>query len=385
MQTVHTLYRPKQGWSQSLPASLDGPDTLVLAFGARALIDDSGPLDALVAAFPRSVVMGCSSAGEIAAGEVGDDGISVVVTRFDSTRLHRASTPLTEAGDSEGAGARLAAALPREGLRAVFMLANGVAVNGTALARGIGSALPEGVVVSGGLAGDGSLFQRTWVLEQGKPNEHCVTAVGLYGEGLQVGHGCLGGWTEFGPERVITRSDGNVLYELDGQPALALYKNYLGDLVGQLPGSALRFPLSVRAARNGSAPVVRTILGIDEAAQSMTFAGDVPQGAIAQLMRTSTERLVASADQAADRAMTEVGASDRRNSGPVLAVSVSCIGRRLVMGERTEEEVEAVVDRLPAGSAHAGFYSYGEIAPSNGCTLADLHNQTMTLTVFAEN
>jgi hypothetical protein len=254
-----------------------------------------------------------------------------------------------------------------------------VAVNGADLVDGLTQALPPGAVITGGLAGDGSRFKSTWVLDHGLPLAQGVAAVGLYGTALRLGHGCDGGWQDFGPERTITRSEGSVLYELDGQPALALYKTYLGDLAGKLPGSALLFPLSVRVARSGLRPVVRTILGIDEAAQSLTFAGDMPQGAIARLMRTSVDRLVGSAEDAIAHALLGLPAS-----APVLAVSVSCIGRRLVMGERTDEEVEAVADQLPPGSAHAGFYSYGEIAPANGSAQAELHNQTMTVTVFAE-
>lgn len=378
MDLIHCVHLPDKGWAQPLPTHLDGPDTWVLAFGGRALQDKPAAVHELAAAFPRSVVMGCSSAGEIADRQVADGSISVAVARFGATQLRRASTPLADASESAAAGQRLAAQLPTEGLRAVFLLAGGLAVNGTDLLRGLTDALPAGVAMSGGMAGDGSRFEQTWVLDEGQPREHCVTAIGLYGDQLRIGHGCSGGWTEFGPERRITRAEGNVLYELDGQPALSLYKHYLGNLSAELPGSALLFPLSLRTAP-GSTPVVRTILGIDEATQSMTFAGDMPEGSMTQLMRTNVDRLVASAEDAAMQALDGLGAQ-----GPVLAVSVSCIGRRLVMGERTEEEVEAVVDALPPGSAHAGFYSYGEFGTSLGCHTAELHNQTMTLTVFSE-
>lgn len=377
-------HRPNQAhWAAPLPSQMDSPQTLVLAFGGRALMDDPQPLQELAAAFPQARHLGCSSAGEILGRHVGDDGLAVLVARFEHTSVHSARTAITDRNDSFAAGARLAALLPAPGLRAVFMLSDGLVVNGTALLRGLGSVLPADVAVSGGMAGDGSLFQRTWVWDGQAPQAGCVVAVGLYGPALRVQHGCSGGWLDFGPERVITRADGNVLYELDGQPALALYKRYLGDLATQLPGSALLFPLSIRAAHNAP-PVVRTILAIDEATQSMTFAGDVPEGAVAQLMHTRVDRLVASADEAAGQAMRGL-ADGGLAQGPVMAVSVSCIGRRLVMGGRTDEELDAVMDQLPAGSVHAGFYSYGEIAPGQGCTGSALHNQTMTLTVFAES
>ncbi len=382
MQVSQVLFEADNGWTAALPVALDGPSTLVLAFGSSRAAEVRGPLASLAAAFPNSVLMGCSSAGEMFGQSVCDDTLSVSVAKFDHTELKFCSTTLIDSGDSWHAGQRLAAELPRNDLRAVFLLSCGIGVNGAALVRGLSDGLPAGVCVTGGLAGDGSQFEETWVLENGTLAEQGISVLGLYGTSLHVSHGCDGGWKDFGPERCVTRSEGSEVFELDGQPALELYKTYLGDLATQLPGSALRFPLSIRLNQPDSKPVVRTILGVNEDTQSLTFAGDMPQGSIARLMRTSVDSLVTCAEDAAEFAMVELNSGP--SPAPVLAVSVSCIGRRLVMGERTEEEVEAVAERLPPGSSHTGFYSYGEIAPANGDTQAELHNQTMTVTVFAE-
>ena len=386
MQIIRTQCSNGHDWEPALPVELDSAQTLVLVFGTSTLIDTPGPLHELAAAFPKAVLMGCSTAGTMREAGIEVDVITAVVTRFNHTQLKFVSAPLASAADSGAAGGVLAAGLPTEGLRTALVLSAGVHVNGAALVRGIAAGLPETVSVSGGLAGDGERFQRTWVMSAGRPAECMATVVGFYGDALRVGHGCDGGWTDFGPERRITGSTDNVLHELDGKPALALYKHYLGDLADGLPGAALRFPLSMRlpGATDNGRMVVRTILGIDEASQSMTFAGDMPQGATARLMRTTVDQLVTSAGHAADQAMSGLVHDGHRPVGPVLALSVSCIGRRLIMGERTEEEIEAVCDRLPGGSAHTGFYSYGEIAPSEGFSCASLHNQTMTVTMLAE-
>jgi len=268
--------------------------------------------------------------------------------------------------------------LDRHALRSVFVLSDGLNVNGSELVKGLNSRLPGNVVVTGGLAGDGDRFRRTWVIQDGKPATNVVTALGLFGDRLAVSHGSKGGWDSFGPERRITRSQGNILYELDGKPALALYKEYLGDRASGLPATGLLFPLSIRQDASDSRQLVRTILGVDEANQSMIFAGDVPQGYLAQLMRANFDRLVTGASQAADLA-----SNGHTSGGPTLAVAISCVGRRLVLGERTEEETEITLENLPPGTQQVGFYSYGEISPyaSGSC---DLHNQTMTLTTFAE-
>ncbi len=381
MQTTTTTHRAGTGWSVPLPAALDGPQTLVLAFGASDLAADAAVFQDLAAAFPQAVVLGCSTAGEIAGAEVNDASLSVAVARFAHTRLVLALADVAQADQSGDAGARLAQQLHAGGadLRAVFVLSDGMQVNGTPLVDALVQGLGPGVAVSGGLAGDGSDFVRTWVLAGGVAGPGRVAAVGLYGTRLQVGSGCQGGWMDFGPERSITRSAGNVLFELDGKPALDLYKTYLGELAQALPGSALRFPLSIRRPGSDAPPLVRTILAIDEVRRSLTFAGDMPEGHAARLMRTTNDSLIDSAAAASVQA-----ARGSAQAGDALVVSVSCVGRRLVLGERTEEEVEAVLESGPAGAGHVGFYSYGEISPGPNGSASELHNQTMTVTVFSE-
>ncbi|MCB9672062.1 MAG: FIST C-terminal domain-containing protein [Alphaproteobacteria bacterium] len=364
-------------WSTPLPTRLDGPQTLVVVFGSPDVADDPASATAIAAAFPRSVVVGCSTAGEIHQTQVDDRSLSVAVTRFQHTRLRVASTPVSAASASYGAGQKVARELAAPDLCAVFVLSDGLGVNGSELVRGLNATLGDDVVVTGGLAGDGTRFERTWVLADGTVEPNRIVAVGLYGDHLEVHHGSMGGWDQFGPVRTITRSDGNVLYELDDKPALALYKQYLGDKAAELPSSGLLFPLALRKPGEDKV-LVRTLLAVDEAAQSMTFAGDLPVGHTVQLMKADFDRLVDGAAEAADRSKPSVG-------GPCLTLAISCVGRRLVLGERIEEEVEAVQEHLGDRAEIVGFYSYGELSPAIGSETCDLHNQTMTLTTFSES
>jgi hypothetical protein len=273
------------------------------------------------------------------------------------------------------AGERLGVELDGPGLAGVLLLSDGTLVNGSELVQGLAAQLPHGVPVSGGLAGDQAQFESTWVLAGDRMGPGLVTAVGLYGDRLQLSHGCRGGWERFGPARLVTRSEGNRLFELDGKPALALYKSYLGVYAEELPGSALRFPLAVQTADRPS-HVVRTILSVDESDQSMTFAGDLPEGATAQLMRATHDMLIDGAMDAAGQCI--VGT---RPEGSALAFAVSCVGRRLVLGQRAEEELDAVRSVL-GDIPLVGFYSNGEVSPGEG--FSELHNQTMTLALLVE-
>ncbi|MDX1698753.1 MAG: FIST N-terminal domain-containing protein [Thiohalobacterales bacterium] len=377
MQTF--TYHREAGWGLEHFPAVDSDRTLVLIFGASSFLQNPQPIEELVKAYPTSVIAGCSTSGEIFGTEISDDSLAVAVVSFDSSRLKLATTEVKETSGSRAAGQQLSEALMADDLRGVLVLSDGLSVNGSELVQGINSILPDNIVVTGGLAGDGDRFERTWIIRDGRPMGGVVSAVGIYGDAVRIGHGSMGGWDIFGPERCVTHSEGNVLYELDGQPALELYKRYLGDLADGLPATALRFPLALRDGDDEAKSVVRTILAINEDEQSMTFAGDVPEGARAQLMRANFDRLI---DGAAGAAMlTRESCPDQL--GPVLAIAISCVGRRLVLGEATEEEIESTIDALPEGTQQVGFYSYGEISPytSGHC---DLHNQTMTLTTISE-
>lgn len=385
LRVASRLYRvADKKWSAPFPA-LDSPRTLVLAFGAPEIVDDPTPISQLAAAFPKSIVVGCSSAGEVFGTEVHDRSLSVSVAAFEKTDLSFASLEVSSAADSFSAGRTLARKLSeaRPGLVAVLVLSEGLNVNGSELVRGLNGSLDPNVVVTGGLSGDGSRFSRTWVSIGSRVKSNLVAAVGFYGDHVVVGHGSRGGWDKFGPERVVTRSEGNVLFELDGKPALALYKEYLGDKASELPASGLLFPLALRESATDDKILVRTLLSVDHERQSLTFAGDVPKGHLVQLMRADFERLVGGAARAAEMANLTGKAVGRES----LVLAVSCVGRRLVLGDRTEDELEAVRDALPAEqkAAITGFYSYGEISPFAAEGQSDLHNQTMTLTVLSES
>jgi hypothetical protein len=307
-----------------------------------------------------------------------DVGLVATAIHFEHTLLQGRRLTLQEGMSAYRAGEVLARQLDPEGLAHVLVLSEGVAVNGSALVAGMQQHLPAQVGITGGLAGDGDRFQETLVLWNGQTEPHSILALGFYGERLRVGVGSFGGWEAFGPFRQVTRSNGNRLYELDGRSALSLYQAYLGEQAADLPAAGLLFPLSVMTTAKEN-PVVRTLLTIDEADQSITFAGDIPEGSSARVMRTTIPQLIAGAMKAAKTSAEPLGACSAE-----LAILISCVGRKLVLRQRVEEEVQGVRQVLGERTILTGFYSYGEIAPFTPGTLCRLHNQTMTITTFAE-
>lgn len=394
MKVEQRTWTESQGWTPPVSKShiesarFNESAQLILAFGAPSALRCAEAIEPLRRLYPRARLLGCSTAGEICDTLVSDDALVVTAVQFEHSHVRTAQVPVTSAAESFKAGELLGKSLPHtieadetgagEKLAHVLVLSDGLKVNGSELVRGLRNGLPDAVTITGGLAGDGARFGETWVLGNGHPQTGLIAAVGLYGQRLHVGLGSMSGWDPFGPERRITRADGNVLLELDGRPALALYKQYLGDHAQGLPATGLLFPLSVRM-KAGEPPLVRTILAIDEKRQSMTFAGDVPEGASARLAKSNFERLIDGAAGAARTSSESAGAI-----APSLAILISCVGRKLVLKQRVEDEIDGVRDVLGAQAALAGFYSYGEIAPFASGARSELHNQTMTITTFAE-
>ncbi len=372
------FYAPEKGWSVRPFPPLDSSNTLVMAFAAAEYARHPELFQQLKDAYPQAKLIGCSTAGEIHGPYVSDGTISVSVMQFEHSRVVSAAAPLQDPTQSFAVGRELARQLLAPELRALFVLADGLVTNSSELVQGINDIVGPDVIVTGGLAADGDRFQSTWVLHDQAPQSRQVILVGLYGDRLRVTHGLGGGWDSFGPERRITRSEGRILYEVDGRPALALYKEYLGERASGLPAAGLLFPLSIRRDTNDTQRVVRTIRGIDEVHQALIFAGDVPQGYLAQLMRANIDRLIDGASDATSQA-----AHGGLTSDTTLSIAISCIGRRLVLGERSEEETGLALDNLSSGTQQTGFYSYGEISPHEQGT-SKLHNQTMTITTFSE-
>jgi hypothetical protein len=384
MQLETFQYNKDKGWSVEKFPDLDSEHTLILIFSAPEFLKQPELIKELYDSYPNSKMIGCSTAGEIFGSIISDNSLSVAILRFENTKIKITKVPISSATDSFVAGEKVTELLADKELKNILVLSDGLNVNGTELVGGLNKA-KKPVVITGGLAGDGSNFKDTWTIYNGDILKNHVVAVGFYGSDIFVGHGSRGGWDIFGIERKVTRSKNNILYELDHRPALAIYKEYLGNRASGLPATGLLYPLAIRKDEHDPKHLVRTILSIDEKEQALIFAGDIPEGYLAQLMRANFERLITGASLAAEAAKNNLfDVEAMETPTPLLCVAISCVGRRLLLCDRTEEEIESVLESLPYGAKQIGFYSYGELSP-HGDGECDLHNQTMTLTLIHES
>jgi len=351
---------------------------LALCFGSKELLQQEDVYTEISQQYLNAAVVLCSTAGEIYQDTVSDDSLVVAALQFDKTEIKTAAVNIKDFANSYNAAAELAGKLPKDNLVHVLVFSDGNLVNGSELVKGLITWTGENVMITGGLAGDGADFTSTLVGLNEMPMEGKIVAIGFYGNHISITHGSQGGWDVFGLEKRITKSNNNVLFEMENQNALNVYKKYLGQEAAKLPGAALLFPLSV-VIPGTRKPVVRTILSIDENDRSMTFAGDVPEGSKVRFMKANFDRLTQAAAAAANNTL------HNHADKPVFSLLISCVGRKLILGERTVEEVKVVNNSYQGKTVMAGFYSYGEISPFNEDTDCQLHNQTMTITSFYES
>ncbi len=381
MKVTQQLYRNGQV-ALSKGDEIDGKNaSLVLGFGAKNLLENGNLYADLKEQYPSADIVLSSTSGEIYNDTVYDDTLSVIVIEFERTSLKTVNINIKDAPGSYEAGELLFNQLDSDDLAYVMIISDGGLVNGSQLVKGIEHANTRNIPVSGGLAGDADQFNYTLVGCNAQPERGNITAIGFYGKYLKIGHGSVGGWDIFGPEKQVTASSANRLSEIDNRAALDLYKQYLGTYADELPGSALLFPLFVRENEN-SAGVVRTILSIEPDQKTMVFAGDIPVGSYIRFMKANFDKLVDAATHAATNTLVPFNVEP--DDKPKLALLISCVGRKLILGKRTEEEIEAVKDVFGDNTIISGFYSYGEISPLTPSTRCELHNQTMTITTFNE-
>lgn len=351
---------------------------LVLAFAQRTVLDEVLPFESLKSFFPSAQIIICSSSGQISNNNRIEEDIVATAISFEKTKIKTTQIDIVLDNNIDELGIKIKTDLLSDDLKSILILSEGSFVNGTELINELIKQTNKSIPIFGGLAGDEYNFEKTVVGLNADATSGKIVAIGFYGENIHFGYGSEGGWGDFGPEREVTKSDKNVLYKIGDRFALDLYKEYLGKYAEELPGSSLYFPLSMKETPN-SESVVRTILAIDEENKSMTFAGNIPEGSLVRLMKGNTDKLI----DASSKAALKIGAKHSKETQ--LALLVSCVGRRIVLGDRVEEELEVVKEIFGDKTILCGFYSYGEISPTLKNVACELHNQTMTIATLFED
>jgi len=376
--TIERLKYINGQWEIEKNKLKDKSADIVFTFGDRDTIKKSDIYTKLKTVYPRADIVGCSTGGNILGDSINLAKAVATAVSFDKGKVEISVEDFSDTDNQYKASHRLVEKLPKDNLKHIFILSDGLNMNGSFLVKGANQAINSQVPITGGLASDGKSFKETWVIANDIASQKRMVAVGFYGDSFHISSGCYAGWEEFGIYRHITKSVNNIVYEIDGQPALDLYKKYLGEYAQNLNGNGLRFPFNIKN-ENEDYAVIRSVLSVDEENKALIFAGDVPQGSLARLMKSDIESLIDGSEMASRHIK-------QANKKTALGLVVSCVGRRVVLNQLVDDELEIIGDILGDTVALTGFYSYGELAPySDDILSCQLHNQTMTLTVIYED
>ena len=369
---------------------LDGAATpsLSMMFGNTSWFENESTRRVLSSS--STPVVACSGAGAIEGSEIHDNALSIIQMYVSQPHnyIQTFTETLKDVHASRKIGVSLAKKISAVDLAHVFFVLPGVDINATLFLEGFKEVLPD-VRISGGLAADDGRFEKTYQLCNAECSDRLVVAIGWYG-GFETHCAAQGGWQTFGPTRKVTKAIGSELLTLDNIPALDVYKKFLGPYAQDLPRSGLLFPLKVTNTPTSRHGPMRTILGIDEKRKSLILAGSIDDDSYVAMMHASTDDLITGSTQAGNAILTSKKLPSAQQA---LVLAVSCVGRKLIMGARVEEELDALRELDPNGQCiFTGFYSNGEINETDeglwvnhfGNCQHLLHNQTMSLTWIAE-
>jgi hypothetical protein len=377
MKIIQMKFAAGSGWTELRHDHVEHHEIdLVLGFAPSGMLKEGNLYDEVSTLFPMAQIILSSSAGEFIDDKLSDDALTLTAIRFEKAKVKTAMTDITTSKNSFEAGYYLSRAFEHKGLRSLILFCDGQQVNASQLAFSLQQYLPPDVIITGGLAGSQDK-QPSLIGLNSQPAAGRIACIGFYGEELKVTYGNNSGWIPFGPERKVTRSKNNTVYELGGIPVLEVYNLYLRDRKYNIAGSQMLFPIAVRF-ENSAGTVIRTIQSVDEGLFSITYSGNVPEGSKVSLLRADSDSLINGAANA-------VSLSTQQMPSPELAIIMSCAERRNILNGRSSEELLAIKNALGRNTAISGLFTPGEIAPAGPDLKCELFKQSVIVTAISEN
>jgi len=373
-------FHPATGWSAPFPP-LDSARTLIVVFAKCENPAQWEPLSELIAAYPKSKIIGCSSNTVINDGSLLEDSTSVGIIRFRDAELRIAQAKIGDFDDSRTAGLLIGAELHDIDLNGVLLFSDGETSDATAIVRGLQETLPPEITIAGGLSGgaNAEVSVTPWVLIDGKICAMSACAVGLIGPTVEVVPATGGGWRQIGKDCICTQSYHRTLFELGGRRADDVYREFIHKHTGEGESfECVDYPLAI-GTDGLEMQIVRDVVEIDDDKGALVLAGDIPENAVVRVMHSNADDILDGVDEAVERLRSKM-ILPKSNA---LCICISCMGRKVVMGERTAEEPRLVKEKLGSKISHAGFYAFGEISTTTSGS-PYVHNHTITLVMIRE-
>jgi len=315
-------------------------------------------------------LIGASSCGELLFDKnnevVSDKGAVFIITDipkecFTSHFIERGESDSTEFGRKIGEKVN-DSSFPASAI----IVASGLTLDGQAMVEGANEVVGEDLIMFGGLAGDDSKFEKTYVFSNEKVSDDAVLVLLLDKNKIDVSGIASSGWISLGSDLRVTKSSGNIVYTIDDEPALDVYKSYLGVNDEDLPAIGIEYPLMIK--RHSGEPALRAVVGINRDDRSLIFAGSVPESSLVTFSSSPGFEVIKTTT-------SKVAEFYERSPDADFFILFSCMARHLALGPMVAEEIKFASDKWDAPVG--GFFTYGEIGSNN--LSCDFFNQTYTL------
>lgn len=314
---------------------------------------------------------GCSSCGEflydtnnqvITEGGVVCLMMTLIPESFDITQFNGLGRSSFELGNNIGKWAGERFEKP-----AILILGSGLETDGEQLVRGIQHVAGNDVSMFGGLAGDDTQFKETFVFSEEKLENNGAIVMALNTSQYIIQGLATSGWVSIGADKIITHAEGNIVYTIDGQPALDVYKDYLNVSDTDLPEIGVEYPLLIK--KPGAQDVLRAVINVDREKKSLIFAGTVPNGAVVTFSSSPGFEIIEST-------RNKVNEFHNHNEEADLLILFSCMARHNALGPTISEEIDEAWHNW--AKPLIGFFTYGEIG-NNYNAACDFYNETFTM------
>lgn len=376
-------FRAGKEAAEQISINLPGDPDMLWVFGASSY-DQQKLLEGIHSVWSDIPLIGCTTDGEISSSGLSEESVVILALATDTVKFHIAHAP-SISQDSYLAGTRIGKAFKNLNCRYIQIFSDGLTGNATKIVAGIQAILGKEIKIAGGTSGDKGLFIHSSQYFNDQVLTDSIVAVAFAGDLVfGTGYGC--GWFPVGTPKQVTRSEGNALYELDGQPALQVYEKFLGKYASQLPAVGVEYPLGILGLDEENEEdgfLCRATMGVNRRENSIIFAGDVPQGAHIKMTMGNEKDLIDAARKAAQDALTDMKGDSGKVQPKILFV-FSCMARKIVLGSKTGEEISEIRKIVGYEVPVIGFYTYGEYSPSGKSKQTCFHNETVTLTVIGQ-
>jgi len=320
-------------------------------------------------------IFGCTTAGEIMDDEVYEHTSVIMLLNI---KKEQYKIMYEEGSDTY----RIAADLAHKSREtfsnpAMVLISSGLTIDAEQIIKGVKD-VDESIPLYGGLAGDDLTMKASYVFSNGFESSGALIALVLDNEKIKVKGLATSGWDDIGIEKIITKSNGNIVYTIDDEPAVDVFVKFFkftdsvdnrSEIVAM---NFAQYPLQLK--KDNGNTVLRAPLMVDIENRALIFAGGIPQGSKVKFSVPPGFDLI---EKTAER----VSALKENIADPDAVLMFSCKARHLALGPMTSDEAGRI--RSIWNKPLIGFFTYGEIGAATE-SVCDFHNETCSMVVMEE-